>query len=359
MTTRKKNQQTVRGSSAKLSPFAQRLFAAWQDLGIERLDAAIVIAVSGGADSTALLLATEELLAKRRLQVNLVVAHLDHGLRKQSRDDARWVQNLATSLGLETINNRVDVAKRAKMTSDNLEQAARRARYDFLSKAAAKVKAHFVLTAHTMDDQAETVLLRLLRGSGADGIAGIEPVRRLHSRSNVLLVRPLLNWARRADTEDYCCQRMIEYLADPMNKDEQFARVRVRRQLLPLMASFNARIVEALARTSQLLRDELDVLSGQADRLLQQASSSRIKSETNPPPLDVRVLAEAPVAVRRRALRQWISNGRGDLRRCELAHIQGIEKLLVGEQGGRVAELPGGDKIVRNRGRITLVIKTR
>jgi len=355
MATRSKSREP----DVRLSPFARRLLNAWKALAIPLSDATIVIAVSGGADSTALLLATEELITRGRLLVRVVVAHLDHGLRKESKADAKWVESLAGQLGFEFVSRRVDVAKRAKTVRDNLEQVARRARYDFLLAMAEKLSAHSVFTAHTMDDQAETILMRLLRGSGADGIGGIEPARLLDSRRSILLARPLLTWARRSDTETYCRQRNVEYLADAMNKDEQFARVRVRRQLIPLMESFNSKIVEALSRTAELLRDDLEVLGHCGDTLLEQALRSTNKTETKPPSLDVRVLANAPVSVRRRALRQWIANGRGDLRRCELAHIQGIEKLLIGEQGGRIAELPGGDKVVRKGSRLEFIVKPR
>jgi tRNA(Ile)-lysidine synthase len=332
------------------------LLAAWKHLALPCADASIILAVSGGADSTAMLLAIHELIESRRLQINPVVAHLDHSLRRESKADAIWVRKLAEKLGYQSEHKRVDVGKLAETTGDNLEQAARRARYDFLLRSAAKRTAGVILTAHTLDDQAETVLLRLLRGSGADGLAGIEPLRRASPASDILLARPLVTWARRSDTEEYCRQRKIEYRSDPMNEDEQFDRVRVRRQLIPLMESFNPKTIETLARTAELLRDELDVLNTMADLLLKKASD-RVKGDTTVPALDVRVMAEAPIAVRRRALRQWISAARGDLRRCELAHIKGIEKLLSGEQGGRVAELPAGDKVMRKRSRIEFVVK--
>ncbi|HXD32852.1 MAG TPA: tRNA lysidine(34) synthetase TilS [Pyrinomonadaceae bacterium] len=348
----------VRIPRPKLSPFATRLLAAWKTLRLTTSDTSIVLAVSGGADSTALLLGVEELTRANKLNLGVVVAHLDHGLRKESKADARWVKRLATKLGFESVNSRKDVKEQANKSGENLEQAARRARYEFFARIAKRRKASCVLTAHTMDDQAETILLRLLRGSGTDGMTGIEPMRRLDAKSSaeIILARPLLTWARRADTEAYCQRRQINYLSDSMNKDEQFTRVRVRRQLLPLMESFNKKIVEGLSRTAELLRDEVDVLTKQAQALLVAAAIKSHKGETKVPALDVRVLAEAPVAVRRRALRQWIAHGRGDLRRCELVHIQGIEKLLVGQQGGRVAELPGGATVVRKQSRLELVV---
>ncbi len=178
------------------------------------VNARVVVAVSGGADSTALLLGLDELIRTGRLALTISIAHLDHGLRTTSREDAEWVARLARELGFEIELGRVNVARRAKRSADNLEQAARRARYEFLAKTAKRKQAQLVLTAHTMDDQAETVLLRLLRGSGADGLTGIEPVRPLDSKSNVSLVRPLVIWAKRADTEGYCQHREVQFQID-------------------------------------------------------------------------------------------------------------------------------------------------
>ncbi len=129
-----------------------------------------------------------------------------------------------------------------------------------------------VVTAHTLDDQAETILLRLLRGSAAEGLSGIEPVRLIDSKSSIQLARPLLSWARRTETENYCRLRKVEFRIDEMNQDEKYARVRVRKQLLPLMHSFNNKIVEALSRTATLLREDAGALSDEANKLLRLAS---------------------------------------------------------------------------------------
>jgi tRNA(Ile)-lysidine synthase len=326
------------------------LLDAWARLRLPTANAKIVIAVSGGADSTALLLTFDELIKAKRLALNVIVAHLDHGLRKKaSKEDARWVTNLARDLGYKIELGRTNVKQRAQKTADNLEQAARLARYEFLAKIANQNMAEMVLTAHTMNDQAETVLLRLLRGSGADGLAGIEQVRALDSNSSLLLVRPLIAWATRADTENYCQRRKIEFRVDEMNEDERFARVRVRKQLVPLLQSFNGKVVQGLARTAQLLREDVTVLNEEAARLLREAGRTLPgkKTETRSPLLSVDALARAPAAIRRRALRQWIAASKGNLRRFELVHLVGVEKLLQGNRGGRVAELPGGVSVLR------------
>ncbi len=392
----------------RLSAFAANLLEEWRRLDLPASDANVVVAVSGGADSTALLVGLDELIKQHKLQLQVTVAHLDHGLRDESRKDAQWVVQLAEGFGYETVVRRTNMLVRQKSKpvgasarkkspnkpQDNLEQAARKARYSFLLKTAGKHDSNLVLTGHTLDDQAETILLRLLRGSAAEGLSGTPAVRELERGSDVKLVRPLLSWARRSDTEDYCRQRGIDFRRDEMNDDETFARVRVRKQLLPLMKSFNNRVVEALSRTAALLNEDAVALADEAVRVLElavqpgrspipgspdgqpdrvggvrkgslqnrtgaladaRASAGVVaNSETNAPTLSVSVLRQAPPAVRRRALREWILRSRGDLKRVEMVHLLGIEKLLQGERGGRVAELPGGMQVTRKRGRLEL-----
>ena len=328
------------------------LLAEWRRLKLPASGETVVVAISGGADSTALLLAIEELKSYNKLYAGVCVAHLDHRLRKSSSKDAKWVADLSAKLGFRSVIGRAKVAEQASTASDNLEQAARDARYAFLERTAKRVSANYVLTAHTMDDQAETVLLRLMRGSAGLGLGGMEALRPLAKNSSIQLVRPLL-WARRSETEAYCRSRKIEYRSDEMNDDLTFARVKVRKQLLPLMQSFNNKIVEAISRTATQLREDGSVLVSDSDALLERAAVSNEESvETKVPALDVKVLAEAPPALRRRALRQWLSNARGGTRRLEMVHLLAVEKLLEGNSGGRVAELPSGGRIRRRRNRL-------
>lgn len=340
----------------RFNQFPRLLLVDWRRLKLPTAGETIVVAVSGGADSTALLLAIEELKTRNKLFVDVCVAHLDHGLRKASSKDAKWVKELATKLGFRSVIGRTKVAENAEGSSDNLEQAARQARYAFLERTAKKVSANYVLTAHTMDDQAETVLLRLMRGSAGAGLGGMDSLRPLTKNSSIKLVRPIL-WARRVETEDYCRLRRIEFLTDEMNDDQKFARVKVRKQLLPLMQSFNNRIVEALSRTATQLREDGAVLFNNSDALLQQASLLNAESETKPPALDVKVLSKAPPALRRRALRQWLSEARGGTRRLEMVHLSAVEKLLDGTAGGRVVELPGGGRVSRRQHRLVFEVQ--
>jgi tRNA(Ile)-lysidine synthase len=234
-----------------------------------------------------------------------------------------------------------------------------------------------VLAGHTLDDQAETVLLRLLRGSGAAGLAAIRPERPLDAEGVVVLRRPLVSWARRAETENFCRALGVEFRADEMNEDESFARVRLRRRVVPLLETFNPRAVEAVARAADLLHEDSQALEALAAELLEAASerpedegkvegedkvsaradeedgaAASVPEESLARPLRVELLARARPALRRRALRLWLERGRGDLRRVALAHVKAVERLLEGERGGRVAELPGGARVERRRGRL-------
>ena len=335
----------------RINQFPRLLLSEWRRLKLPISNESVIVAVSGGADSTALLLAIEELKSSHKLYTDICVAHLDHRLRKTSARDAKWVSELAAKLGFRSVIGRSKVAENAKATSDNLEQAAREVRYAFLERTAKRLSADYVLTAHTMDDQAETVLLRLMRGSAGAGLGGMEALRPLTKNSSIKLARPLL-WARRIETEDYCRARRTEFLSDEMNDDQRFARVKVRKQLLPLMQSFNNRIVEAISRTASQLREDGAVLFDNSDALLKRASVSYEGDETKTPALDVKVLADAPPALRRRALRQWVSEARGNSRRLEMVHLLAVEKLLDGRGGGRVVELPSGGRVRRSRNRL-------
>ena len=336
---------------ATLSLFARSLRREWRRLSLPDSNATIVVAVSGGADSATLLFALDELINADKLKITILVAHLNHKLRgARSDDDARWVRRIAKKLGHDVIVASADVKTMAAKSRDNLEQAARRARYDFLQKVASRKKAIAIVTGHTMDDQAETVLMNLLRGSGTTGLSGIEPIRQLNPRARILLARPLLTWATRTETEGYCRQHSIEFRMDEMNNDEAFTRVRVRQQVVPLLKSFNPKFVAGIARTAELLRDDAAALDSAAMKLIESSRDRPLDGQNSS--LRADVLETAEPALRRRALRRWIALHRGDLRRLELIHIAAIEKLIFNRKSGRIVELPGGARVLRKGGRL-------
>ncbi|MCP9496017.1 MAG: tRNA lysidine(34) synthetase TilS [Pyrinomonadaceae bacterium MAG19_C2-C3] len=343
----------------RLSHFARRLLDEWKRCALSCEGERCIVAVSGGADSVALWLAFDELLKAKRLEHETIIAHLDHNLRDSSPDDAAWVAAHAANLGYECIVGRAEVRRLAHSQRDNLEQAARVERYRFLAEAARERRARYILLAHTMDDQAETVLLRLMRGSGANGLAAMLPVRAFpEAGDEVNIVRPLLLWARRANTEAYCRDCKIDFRVDATNLDERLSRVRVRRQLLPLMRTFNPAIVETLARTATMLGEDARLLDAQAAAILrtseeavgEDAKGSQSAGDEATKALRVTGLGEVPRAMRRRVLRLWIVKSQGHTRRIEAVHLAALETLLEGRRGGRVIELPGGNRVVRRKG---------
>jgi tRNA(Ile)-lysidine synthase len=215
----------------------------------------IVLAVSGGPDSTALMHGAAALAPERAWR--LVVAHLDHALRPTSADEAAGVAAAATRLGLAAEVRRTDVRSLAAAEHRSLEDAGRQARYRFLGEVAdARGPDALIATAHTADDAAETILLRLARGSGLRGLRGIPPRRGR-------IVRPLLH-ARRAMVREALDAAGIAYLSDPSNLDPAHARNRVRAELLPALEGLNPAAVEALVRFGRLAADDDELLDAMA-----------------------------------------------------------------------------------------------
>lgn len=206
-----------------------------------------VVAVSGGADSVALLRALLHAGAGP-----LTVAHLDHGLRDDSAEDARFVGSLCESLGVAFVTRRVEIDPRS-----GVEEAARLARHDFLKAVARGRGAAWVATGHTADDQAETVLFRALRGTGVSGLAGIPPVRDLGG--GVSLVRPL-HECRRADLRAWLAQLGQAFRDDPSNADPRFTRNRVRHELLPACEQVVPGATAALVRLGEHAAEVADFL---------------------------------------------------------------------------------------------------
>ena len=303
----------------------------------------IVVAVSGGADSTALLDSIVRLWKKNELPSEIFVAHLNHLLRADESDaDERFVQEMAARLKLPIVVERIAIAEQSEMIKQNLEATARQVRYDFLRRAAEKCAANVVLTAHTLDDQAETFLMRLLRGSGMAGLRGIHPVR--HLSESIRLIRPLLGITRSAVIE-HCERYRLEYRTDSSNFSSDLTRNRIRQELIPLLRSFNPRSNEALGRMADLLAED--------QTFLEQVAADALAEVRLEADLDARLLHAHPLAIRRRVLRLWLRERRG-LQRIEAVHLAAIEKLIAQGRGGRTIELPGGWQVRLKSGKLTL-----
>ena len=227
----------------------------------------LLLAVSGGADSMAMLRASAAIAGK--ISIDLVVGHLDHAVRAESCDDANWVAEQAGDLGLDCKIARIDVAAEAARRGRGIEETARRVRYEWLAAAARDAGAASVATAHTANDSAETILFHLLRGTGLAGCRGIAPSRKLTAK--VRLVRPMLSVSR-DDVLAYLTEIGQQFREDPTNADLGHTRNRIRHQILPeLRESINPRLDQALVRLAEQSRETQALLARIARRELKQS----------------------------------------------------------------------------------------
>jgi tRNA(Ile)-lysidine synthase len=295
----------------------------------------VLVAVSGGADSMVLLQALWQL--RDLLALRLCVAHLNHQMRPNALEDARFVETTAHRLGLRCICDRSDVPTYQRQHKLSPEDAARRVRYAFLQATAAQLGAERIAVGHTADDQAETVLLHLLRGSGLRGLGGIAPV---HGR----IVRPLMQVSH-ADIVAYAQAHRILFRDDPSNDQRQYTRNRIRLDLIPaLRQHYNSRLVPALCRTARLLADDEAALQAIAHRHF---LAARLAAVPGAVPLQIDALTPLPLGLQRRVLREALAEVMGGLQGVTATHIAAILALLQSEARNKWLGLPRGVVVER------------
>lgn len=333
--------------------FLLNLLTEWRKLGLPFEGKTIVVAVSGGADSMSLALALFDLKKRKKLNARFVAAHLNHRLRgHESDDDENFVKEFAEKYGFELAVKRANIQAK----EGNLEQNARDARYEFLAETAGNLRSDVVLTAHTLNDQTETFLMNMIRGSGLSGLGGIRAKRVISKKdSNIEIVRPLLSWATREMTEDYCRECNFQFRYDSMNEDLAFQRVRIRKVLIPLLKDLNPKIVENLAKTSFLLQSDFDALEKISEAGLDLQSLLIYSGEKID--LDLRKLENLLPSFRRKILRDWLKTNRGGLRRLDSKHLEAIEKLIFSRKSGKVVELPNAEIVVKENGKLLFIKK--
>jgi len=294
----------------------------------------VIAAVSGGSDSVALALALHELDAAGELHL-AAIAHFNHQLRPSADADEQFVRELAASLGLPFLVEREAVAARALRERRSIEDAARAARYAFFDRARQSSGADLVALGHTRDDQAETVLLRLTRGAGPRGLAGMYP-------RNGAYVRPLLA-CRRGDLRAWLAAGNRAFVEDETNADVAIPRNRVRAELLPLLAArFNPSIVDVLADEADVARETWAWMDGEAAALETSVVRQRTAGAAEVREIDAAALRRAPIALQRLVL--WrVLRHLGGPRAIAFQHVEAARRLLdagAGARGGRV-DLPG------------------
>ena len=307
----------------------------------------LVVGISGGPDSSTLLHCLSRLSERHGLALH--AAHLNHDFRgEEAEEDARFAAALASSLGVAATVEQKDVAEyQRRRRISSFEQAARELRYSFLAQVAEETGASGVAVGHTSDDLAETVLLHILRGSGIQGLRGMSessPWPFPGNNGNLRLFRPLLK-VTRADTEGYCRELGQEYREDTGNLLHRFTRNRVRRNLMPLLASeYNPKVRESLVRLSRTAGLELDYMAAEIERVWPQAA----REEKDAVSFDRAELAGLHPALQKLLFRRAYACLTGDFRRLGERHLAAMAELTQSAKTGRSVDLPNGLRFQRS-----------
>lgn len=303
----------------------------------------VLCAVSGGADSMCLLHALCQLREQRGIQVR--AAHYNHTLRgAESERDEVFVTRQCERLHVPLSVGRGDVAEAARQSGRGVEETARAMRYAFLRQTAQAVDAQVIATAHNANDNAETLLLHLIRGTGLRGLTGIAPVRDG-------IIRPLLTTTRQ-EIEDYLAQCAVPFVQDSTNADQTYTRNRIRHSLLPLLEDICPGAQQRLNQTAALLRADEDCLTEQAALLAAQAEPCDGGLS-----LPAAVLAQAHDAVAARAVRLLIGRMRGGNDNCTAAHLTAVLAAARSADPSARTQLPGGLRVYRAYDRLVLTIQ--
>ena len=299
----------------------------------------ILIGLSGGPDSVALTYILHSL--RHTLGIELITAHFNHQLRGNAGEDENFCRKLSRELGLTFVIGTDDISLRARQTKESLEDTARKARYLFLSEQAARYSCAAVAVGHSQDDQAETLMMRLIRGSGMRGLASIYPIvancNFAETSSKLRLIRPLLEVDRR-EIKVFLSKNQIAYREDPSNSDKRFTRNRLRHDIIPaIVAGFNPRLTETLSASAEIFRAEEDYMNMMSHKWFNQIaerSNDKIK-------ISVSLLNNEHLALVRRVVRLAFYYLRGTTRNLSKRNVDSLLSMLKPGKSGREIHLPG------------------
>lgn len=290
----------------------------------------VLTAVSGGPDSVALLHFLNEM--QKEIKFDLNIAHVNHMSRKgESEEDARFVKDLGEKLGLETFIENIDVLKEKEALKTSFQETARILRYRFLFATLNRVHGTKLALGHNADDQVETILINLIRGSGLKGLAGMP-------ESRGAIIRPLIDCTR-AEIEAYLEARGLESRRDSSNTSKKYLRNRIRHELVPVLKIFNRNISSNLRKTAKIIRDEDQCLDDQTNLLYLKLAVPQ--GDGKGVELDRVKFNQQPHAYQKRLVRKAISHVQGNLRRITTGHIHQIMELFHGSMIGKMINLPG------------------
>lgn len=310
----------------------------------------VLAAVSGGADSLFLLLALNHLRNKLRLK-NIVVCNLDHGIRgNESKEDSLFVRKIAEGLNLGFIHKKIDLSNKGNKNLST-EEIAREQRYKFFKIAAQSAGANCIATGHTLDDQAETILMRLIKGASLKGMVGIPPLR---TEGGLKIIRPLFELEKK-EIEKYLDERGVSYRVDSTNLKPIYFRNMVRKEIMPFLEKYNPRIKRALCSLAEHLREDFEFIREAREGLKLFAEKSKGKSKT----LEIKLkdIIIQPKALQKEILRDALDRIGGEVKRLSFRHWKEVEQLLKHKHKGSSVDLPGDIRISRTA--ISLIFHKR
>ena len=283
----------------------------------------IVVGVSGGPDSLTLLTLLNKY--KSKFNYEIIVAHVNHLIRKDSTDDEQFVENYCKKNGIKFYCKRVNVQEIAKQQKKGEEEVGRNERYKFFDEICEKENANKIAIAHNMNDNAETMILNLIRGTGLNGLEGIQP-----SQYNNRFIRPLIN-CNRNEIEDFCKENNLEPRIDSTNKENIYKRNIIRNKLIPFLKELNPNIIETLSRTSVIIAENNEFIQKEAQKNFNKITELK----SNLVEIDLKDFNKMPIAMRKAIIQLSIDKLNGNIRNISKKNIDDIIKLAENNIGNK------------------------
>ncbi|MDP2913103.1 MAG: tRNA lysidine(34) synthetase TilS [Candidatus Omnitrophota bacterium] len=304
----------------------------------------VVAAVSGGPDSVFMLYALDSL--KRKLGIKRIsVCNLDHGLRgDESKEDSRFVRILSKKLGLDFFHKRLKLREK-KPVKLSTEEFARACRYEFFKEIAAKTGANTIATGHTLDDHAETIIMRFIKGSSLKGMAGISPVR---GDGKLRVIRPVIE-LEKEEIARYLDGNIIAYKVDRTNLEPIYFRNVVRSEIVPFLEKYNPRLKRVLFNLAEHVREDFKFIEDEKRRCQKEMSLGR----RYPPEVRIKDIAVQPKAIQKEILRDLLEKAGGEVKKLSFRHWKEMEALIKRKRRGSAVHLPGGIEVTRTERSLT------
>ena len=304
----------------------------------------IVIGISGGPDSMCLLNILNQL--KNKLNIKLFVAHINHMIREEAQEETEYVKEFCKKIGIECFVKYVDVISKSNAEKIGTEEAGRKARYSFFEEIRQKVNANKIATAHNSNDNAETVLMNIIRGAGTTGLKGIEPIR------DNKFIRPIIE-CERTEIEDYCKKENLQPRIDKSNFENIYTRNKIRNILIPQIKSdFNPNIVEALGKLSQVAREENQFISNCVENIIDKELLISKDNENKVLILDLKKFNVQDDVIKSRVIINGINFLLGNTQGIEKVHVDDIVKMCKNNIGNKFLSPKKNIKIAVGKNKI-------